>query len=92
MNKNTLVELPPKLSDIAKLTKIDTKDLIDGFDNTTSNSLSKLRAKNPDKYSAFIRGAVAMKLNITIEDLVYLSSMKRELEKSLSAGKEFLGN
>ena len=60
------------------------RDLIGNANNITVQSLSNLKKTNPNKYEVVVLGLVAKKLNINVDDLIFLNEFKNNSEKSLS--------
>jgi hypothetical protein len=58
-------------------------DLIGDIDNISISSLIGLKKTNPNKYEVVILGLITKKLNINIDDLIFLSERKNNSEKSL---------
>ncbi|MDX9901434.1 MAG: hypothetical protein RBT22_08085 [Aliarcobacter sp.] len=58
-------------------------DLIGDIDNISISSLIGLKKTNPNKYEIVILGLITKKLNINIDDLIFLSERKNNSEKSL---------
>lgn len=59
-------------------------DLIGDIDNISISSLIGLKKTNPNKYEVVILGLITKKLNINIDDLIFLSELKNNSKKSLS--------
>lgn len=59
-------------------------DLIGDIDNISISSLIGLKKTNPNKYEVVILGLITKKLNINVDDLIFLSELnKNNSEKSL---------
>lgn len=58
-------------------------DLIGDIDNISISSLIGLKKTNPNKYEVVILGLITKKLNIKVDDLIFLSERKNNSEKSL---------
>ncbi|GEM_PF-6275399 len=58
-------------------------DLIGDIDNISISSLIGLKKTNPNKYEVVILGLITKKLNINVDDLIFLSERKNNSEKSL---------
>lgn len=58
-------------------------DLIGDINNISISSLIGLKKTNPNKYEVVILGLITKKLNINVDDLIYLSERKNNSEKSL---------
>ena len=58
-------------------------DLIGDIDNISISSLIGLKKTNPNKYEVVILGLITKKLNINVDDLLFLSERKNNSEKSL---------
>lgn len=76
------MDLPPKPIEIAKHLGIQVSALLEGIDNTSSNSLSKLRVENPQKYMIQMRGIVCSKLEISINELVQYKVLQEIIIKN----------
>ena len=70
----------PKPIDIAKLLGIKVTELLANIDNTDSDSLSKLRKTNPNKYMIQIKGIICDKLKLSIEELIKYSELRKIIE------------
>lgn len=58
-------------------------DLIGDIDNISISSLIGLKKTNPNKYEVVILGLITKKLNINVDDLIFLSELnKNNSEKS----------
>lgn len=58
-------------------------DLIGDINNISISSLIGLKKTNPNKYEVVILGLITKKLNINVDDLIFLSERKNNSEKSL---------
>ena len=70
---------PLKPIEIAKQLGIKVSELLEGIENTSSDSLSKLRDSNPQKYMIQMQGIVCSKLNISIEELVKYKVLQKTI-------------
>lgn len=83
MNMQNIQLLSP--TEIAKaIGEKKSTDLIGNANNITVQSLSNLKKTNPNKYEVVVLGLVAKKLNINVDDLIFLNEFKNNSEKSLS--------
>lgn len=69
----------PKPIEIAKQVGVKVSELLEGIENTSSDSLSKLRDTNPQKYMIQMKGIVCSKLNISIEELVEYKALQKTI-------------
>ncbi len=82
MNIQNIQLLSP--TEIAKaIGEKKSTDLIGDIDNISISSLIGLKKTNPNKYEIVILGLITKKLNINIDDLIFLSERKNNSEKSL---------
>lgn len=83
MNMQNIQLLSP--TEIAKaIGEKKSTDLIGNANNITVQSLSNLKKANPNKYEVVILGLIVKKLNINVDDLIFLNEFKNNSEKSLS--------
>lgn len=82
MNIQNIQLLSP--TEIAKaIGEKKSTDLIGDIDNISISSLIGLKKTNPNKYEVVILGLITKKLNINVDDLIFLSERKNNSEKSL---------
>ena len=82
MNIQNIQLLSP--TEIAKaIGEKKSTDLIGDIDNISISSLIGLKKTNPNKYEVVILGLITKKLNINVDDLIFLSELKNNSEKSL---------
>ena len=82
MNIQNIQLLSP--TEIAKaIGEKKSTDLIGDIDNISISSLIGLKKTNPNKYEVVILGLITKKLNINVDDLIFLSERKNNFEKSL---------
>lgn len=79
---------PPKPIEIAKQLGIKVSELLEGIENTSSDSLSKLRDTNPQKYMIQMQGIVCSKLNISIEELIKYKELQATIIKNIDNSKK----
>lgn len=82
MNIQNIQLLSP--TEIAKaIGEKKSTDLIGDINNISISSLIGLKKTNPNKYEVVILGLITKKLNINVDDLIFLSERKNNSEKSL---------
>ena len=79
---------PPKPIEIAKQLGIKVSELLDGIDNTSSDSLSKLRETNPQKYMIQMQGIVCLKLGISINELIKYEKLQAAIIENIVNSKK----
>ncbi|KAB7891335.1 hypothetical protein [Poseidonibacter ostreae] len=72
-NQNQNLDSP---SEVAKRVGLSLETLIADIEHTSRQSLSNAKKRTPNKYEAILMGSVAIKLGITIEDMIYLAKLK----------------
>ena len=58
-------------------------DLIGDINNISVHSLISLKKTNPTKYEVVTLGLIAKKLDLNVNDLLYLRDLKNKFKKSL---------
>lgn len=58
-------------------------DLIGDINNISVQSLISLKKTNPSKYEVVALGLIAKKLDVNVNDLLYLRDLKNKFKKSL---------
>lgn len=58
-------------------------DLIGDANNISVHSLISLKKTNPSKYEVVTLGLIAKKLDLNVNDLLYLRDLKNKFKKSL---------
>lgn len=64
---------------IAKKFDLNIQSLVNDVDYLSEVSLLNLKRRNPKKYEITMIGLVAKKLNIGINDLLYMHQVKKEM-------------